>query len=439
MSTVDIAIITIIREEYTAIVKRLRWPKPPEPSETNPNLYAWTLGEVVNKQSHRPFRVVVAMATDPGTTSGALVTESTIKRWNPRYVLLVGIAGGFNPEGQISDKEKLQLGDVVLSEAVWGYEYGKITKKFKPRLDKTFRADRGLLPSAIAFGELDNLWMRPKAIGLDQPSGSGRTPHVVSGPIASGDKVVDDPTEKFFAQVIKTWPKLRGIEMEGAGAAAAIEMAQAEGRSVGFLMIRGVSDLPRTNKKAVPVSPSKVKQSERDQWKLFAANAAASFAIAFISKRWPLAPQSDSIINGGFSSPTKSSEKSNHTAKRQEPGQAVLFYQADLEMLENSNALRNRKSYKTIASALKLEFRLLFLAIPSDDYLVIPPSYYLESQFCRELLQQHENLDRGRICETVGRLPKFKRLHGGEKGPVCKSTPYTSFSDGVFLSKNLWN
>src|ERR1700753_1628480 len=116
MHAIDIAIITVIPEEYAAVVKRLRRPHPPAPSETYPSLYAWICGEIGHKQSKRPFRVVVPMPTDPGTTSGALVTEKTIARWNPRYVLLVGIAGGFNPGQQVSDEERVKLGGVVVLE-----------------------------------------------------------------------------------------------------------------------------------------------------------------------------------------------------------------------------------------------------------------------------------------------------------------------------------
>jgi hypothetical protein len=77
-------------------------------------------------------------------------------------------------------------------------------------------------------------------------------------------------------------------------------------------------------------------------------------------------------------------------------------------MLENSKVLSSRKSRKNIANALKLEFRLLFLAIPSDAYLVIPPSYYLESEYCRELLQQHEILIEAGYVRLLIDYPDFK-------------------------------
>lgn len=441
--TVDLAIITVIPEEYAAIVKRLRHVHPPRLSEATPNLYAWTCGEVMHRQSRRPFRVVVAMATDPGTISGVLVTEHTVKHWNPRYVLLVGIAGGFNLGMQIPERERIALGDVLLSEVIWGYEYGKVGKKFKPRLDKTFRADRGLLPNAIAFAETDKTWKRPRAIGIERPTGeTDRLPHAVSGPVASGDKVVDDPTEKFFAQVIKAWPKLRGIEMEGAGAAAAIEISQAEGRPVGFLMIRGISDIPKTIQKSTAASLNLlVDQSERDRWKLFAANAAAAFTIAFISKRWPLAPLTQTSVEVSGVAIDKTPDNYRGTAadktvsQENDQGSAVLFYQADLEMLENSKVLRSPKSHKLIANALRLEFRLLFLAIPLDSYLVIPPSYYLESQFCRELLQEHEILIEAGFVRLQVDYPDLKDYLDVKKERYAKARHIERFQLAYFSRK----
>jgi nucleoside phosphorylase len=109
------------------------------------------------------------------------------------------------------------------------------------------------------------------------------------GEIASGDKVVDDPTNEFFDEVLKKWPKIRAVEMEGAGVGDAIAHAQACGHTVGFMMIRGVSDLPR------PRQPESVQDKthgtqERDAWKNYAAHTAAAFTVSVIAGALPLPP-----------------------------------------------------------------------------------------------------------------------------------------------------
>ena len=103
---------------------------------------------------------------------------------------------------------------------------------------------------------------------------------MVRGEIASGDQVVDDPTNDFFAQVLKAWPRINAVEMEGAGAAAAIELAKSQGIPTRFMMIRGISDLSRAKGKNKGTK-------ERDAWKAYASDAAAAFVMGWISYGLP--------------------------------------------------------------------------------------------------------------------------------------------------------
>lgn len=59
--------------------------------------------------------------------------------------------------------------------------------------------------------------------------------------------------------------KINAVEMEGAGAAAAIEQAGSQGISTRFMMIRGISDLPRAKGKNKG-------RKERDDWKPYASD-----------------------------------------------------------------------------------------------------------------------------------------------------------------------
>jgi nucleoside phosphorylase len=119
-----------------------------------------------------------------------------------------------------------------------------------------------------------------------------RPPQVIAAPVASGDKVVDDPSADFFSEVLASWPKLRAVEMEGAGAAAAVRDLTDSGKSVGFAMIRGISDLPWSKSDRPSDSASDVQTVERDQWKEYAADAAATFAVQLMAHGWPLPPRS---------------------------------------------------------------------------------------------------------------------------------------------------
>ena len=101
-----------------------------------------------------------------------------------------------------------------------------------------------------------------------------------------GEKVVEDPTNEFFSQVIKMWPKVKAVEMEGAGIGSAIEQAQSLRVPVGFMVIRAISDLPRPKEERDRTSGTK----ERDAWKAYASDAAAAFVVGWIAEGLPLPP-----------------------------------------------------------------------------------------------------------------------------------------------------
>lgn len=150
-------------------------------------------------------------------------------------------------------RDGLGLGDVVISKQICSYEYGKVEHNaFNPRPDFLYQIDGSLLRSALSFD--DNDWRK----GLVSRPGADRgKPKVVFGMVGSGDKVIDDRSADFFAAVEKAFPKLQAVEMEGAGAAAAITEARDEGRVVGFLMIRGISDTPPRKTAKKPVKGAK--------------------------------------------------------------------------------------------------------------------------------------------------------------------------------------
>ena len=293
---VDIAILTVLPEEYRAVYRKLTNPQSIPSPTSDPNLYAWVVGQVPHQQSGKSYSVALGMMGRAGTDLSALATVDAIATWQPRYVFFVGIAGGFDLNG-------LQKGDVVVADLIYGYEYGKLEETFLPRSNWVYRADLALVNGATAFYTTQPDWVRHAQ--MDHPA--GRTPRVFTGQVASGDKVVDDPSNAFFAQVRRAWPKLQAVEMEGAGAAVAIEQAQSKGLAVGFLMIRGVSDMP------APPDVEKARRGtqERDFWKPYAAETAAAFASAFIAHGLPLPPRDSAPVIKADVSPTTSPDTSS--------------------------------------------------------------------------------------------------------------------------------
>jgi nucleoside phosphorylase len=278
--TVDVAIITVLPEEYQAVLAEMddHWLEPG--SEARPNVYQWELGIIQKAGADEKYTAAIALAGYAGTLSGQAVTRATIERWAPSYILLVGIAGGFKRDG-------VRLGDVVISREILGYEYGKIGGVFTPRPDLTFPVSQSLYRAALALPVANAEWAQD--IKVKAPT-SGFVPKMVPGYVASGDKIVDDPTNEFFQNVLSTWPKLNAVEMEGAGAAHAADAAKDEGNAVRLLMIRGISDMPKLSVDTL-VGPSASQTAERDAWKAFASSGAAHFAVELVRHRWPQPPR----------------------------------------------------------------------------------------------------------------------------------------------------
>jgi nucleoside phosphorylase len=270
---VDVAIITVISEEYEAVhdlLEEVEHDSLPD----SPNLYGWELGWI-RRAEGSSYRVVLALAGRQTNLTSAQVTVKTVERYRPRYVMLVGIAGGFPLDG-------CTTGDVAISSEIYAYQYGKLRSSFEPRPNFIYRCDQALLAAAQRFTVTRKDWNA----GLVPP------PRCFLGPIASGDMIMDDPSHELFAAVHKVFPKIQAIEMEGAGAASAIEILQAEGQPIGFIMVRGISDVPRTD--AAGHAPVATQTVERDTNKRRACKAAAQFAVKWIAQAWPLAPHASS-------------------------------------------------------------------------------------------------------------------------------------------------
>lgn len=283
VDSIDIALITILPEEYEAVLKYLDNHRSAPSTNEQKNLNAWTIGEIKSSNHARPYKVVVAMAGKAGNTAGYQVTKATIDRWRPRYALLIGIAGGLS-------SRQIKKGDVVISTIIWGYEYGKVDNGFIPRHNYTFPTDNPLVTSAQAFAITNPQWVEHiKATAPDSCS-----PSLKAGIVGSGDKVIDNLDDPYVLSILQAEPKIIAVEMEGAGSAAAIKSIVEEGRAIGFTMIRGISDLPKgANPTTESTHPTQT--DERDAWKQYASESAACFATHLIRYRWtepPLAENS---------------------------------------------------------------------------------------------------------------------------------------------------
>ena len=264
-SPIDFLIITPLEEERNAVIDKLKtFPefKRLPPSEKDIHIYYWVkLHTTFADGSTGMYRIVVMSLLGMGHNKASVATGDAIRRWLPKYVLLVGIAGGVG-------ENEVRLGDILISDQVVDYELQKLKPEGPEVRWDTHRANPRLLEASFHFD--DNVWQ--KRIARKRPGGGTIKRHI--GPVGTGNKVI--ASREVLAKYRNIWPKLIGIEMEAGGVATATFQAA---ETPGFFMIRGVSDLANKEKNTRRVR----------KWRAYACEAAAAYAITLL-QNGPVVP-----------------------------------------------------------------------------------------------------------------------------------------------------
>jgi nucleoside phosphorylase len=258
-SVADVAIVTALPLELAAVLQYF------------PTLEKVTIGQesrtyyqgiVMADDGTTRYRIVATVLQGMGNVQAAAATAEIIHDWNPRYIIMCGIAAGLRKDSQ-------QLGDVVVSTDVIYYELATLRDHGIERRPVSFGADSLLLDRAMHMHAMAT-WRARLPRRPDGEMGRPDFPIVRFGPVASGDKVITSAADA--RQLLALHSKLAAVEMEGGGVATS---AFATARRVGFFMVRGISDF--------------ADQAKDDSWQDFAAHAAASFIAQFLASR-PIAP-----------------------------------------------------------------------------------------------------------------------------------------------------
>ncbi len=248
--SVDFVIITALKEEQEAILTKLPPVQRLPPTDDDVHVYYRTeLPLTLSDGTSGTYTLILLSIMGMTREKAAIFTTDALHRWHPRYVLLVGIAGGIAAA-------KVARGDVLVSEQIVDYEHQKITAKGEREYRwEVHRGDPRLLEASRHLGDGWHRMVRKKR---PQPG----KPAAFFGPIATGDKVVD--YLPFLRELLSHWPKLIGVEMESGGVASAAFQAA---KAASFFMIRGVSDLA---------------ENKDDAWRQYACHTAAAYVLALL-------------------------------------------------------------------------------------------------------------------------------------------------------------
>ncbi len=208
-----IGIVVALQEELAAVLEALDNPQKINVAQNDPRTYYVSTLE----HAKGTYTVVVTLSMIMGNVESALAAKDLMHAFAPKAVLVVGIAAGIDPTTQ-------RLGDVLVAESVYYYEFGKVRDgmtHLRPRMTPTSRI------------------LLDRAQNLDSDDAFS----VHFGVIASGEQVIADSAR--VAEMVLDQPKLVGIEMESAGVCAAAlgQVGRPE-----FITFRGISDFANETK-----------------------------------------------------------------------------------------------------------------------------------------------------------------------------------------------
>jgi nucleoside phosphorylase len=253
---IDFLLVTPLPEDHDAVLKKLTGYKKLPPIENDIHTYFQAgVTATFSDGNIGMYQVIVLPLLGMGLLQAATATTTAIDRWHPRYIVVIGIAGGIAAKG-------VQIGDILIADQIVNYELQKFTPEDPEIRRDAHQVDQRLLNACNNL--IDKKWK--KLLQVERP-GQGE-PKRFNGPIASDDKVV--AFGDFLKRTRETWPKLIGMEMEAAGVAEAVFQSSA---GSGFFMVRCASDLADENKGS----------SDVKKWRHYACDVAASFAIALLS------------------------------------------------------------------------------------------------------------------------------------------------------------
>jgi nucleoside phosphorylase len=277
---VDIVIVTIRDDEYTAVLDRL----PDRDVDARARRTYWT-AKVPNRHGVA-YEVAVVRTTEKGQSAAQETTHDAIEDLDPSWILLVGIAGGSPDPG-------FTLGDVVVATRLHAFIVGTKLEGRELQLDDqgepmapviedfvgflpSLRDDmagwetRAAIKARRPFVDLQSShfygpteWQERTRLALERNK-DRRKPIFTTGPVASGDLLVKD------TQLLAGWQSsahdVAAVEMELAGVCRA---ARRRDRQYPVLAIRGISDI--------------VGFKRTPDWTTYACHTAASFALRLLA------------------------------------------------------------------------------------------------------------------------------------------------------------
>jgi nucleoside phosphorylase/CheY-like chemotaxis protein len=209
---IDIVIVTATEVEITSVIRFLKpFPKYKSIIKTHIGPETYYIGKFGE------YKAVITKCRMGCIGEGAvtLATDQAQRLWQPRAIIMVGIAFGKNAKSQ-------KIGDVLVASRIIFYEAERISNVI------TYK---GVIPpsNTALLNRFENAFdwrfLRP----------DGQKCNLLIGPILSGEKLINDPY--FKSSLFKKFPDAIGGEMEGAGLCAASMRA-----GIPWILVKSICD-----------------------------------------------------------------------------------------------------------------------------------------------------------------------------------------------------
>ena len=358
---------------------------------------------------------IVEMGT--GSLDKAIQTERAIAFFDPQVLMSVGIAGGI---------KDVDIGHVVVSTKIYGYESSKYGEKFNSRPMIGLNAG-DLAKEAKAEARRDRpVWVNQ----LSNLSVSGPTiPKVWVGPIAAGERVLASTESNTFQFLRQNYEDALAIEMEGYGSLLAIQNLS---KTIFAIVVRGISDLIHSKGNATSQEPEDIQQEKAAMYaSAFSFHLLAEFEKLHIQRQpkrkqgftEPLIKLDLMLIPGGtFTMGSPEDELGRYSDEGPQHDVTVPTF------LMGRYAI-TQAQWRTIATRTNLKVKITLDPDPSefkgDDRPVEKVSWHDAVEFCQRL---------SRLTSHTYRLPTE-----AEWEYACRAGTDTPFHFGESITTDLAN
>lgn len=146
----DFLLVTALAEERDAVLDKLPGHQKLPPFKDDIHTYFQAdLPSTFSDGKIGSYQVIVMPLLGMGRVQAATATVAAIKQWHPRYIVLIGIAGGMAAQG-------VKIGDILIADQIADYELQKLTSGGSQIRWEVHRADPRLLSACNNF--TDDSW-----------------------------------------------------------------------------------------------------------------------------------------------------------------------------------------------------------------------------------------------------------------------------------------